>query len=377
MRVSDLVQAIKAQGVQLFTGVPDSQLRPFCDYLMAKEGISHRHLIAANEGNCLAIASGAYLATGRPACVYLQNSGLGNLMNPVCSLTHPKVYALPMILVIGWRGEPGVHDEPQHIYQGKITLESLQLLGIRALVLERTTSTPSFFADFADLCQDLKAGKSVAVVVRKGALQAEEKLVYHHQAAISREAAIEAIAGALPEHAVLVSSTGKISRELFEVRERMGQGHEKDFLTVGSMGHCSSIALGIALSSPKRPVVCLDGDGALLMHMGAMAVIGAQRPANLIHIVLDNGAHETVGGMPTVSEQVDFCAVAKACGYHYTAAVEDLHELCRQLHKMAVQAAGPAFLRVKVKLGARNDLGRPTRTPWQNRDDFMRTLKDR
>lgn len=377
MKASTLITAIEAMGIQFFTGVPDSQLRPFCDALMARKGICQNHQVAPNEGVCTALAAGEYLSSGRPACVYLQNSGLGNIANPVCSLTHPKVYAIPTLFVVGWRGEPGVKDEPQHLYQGEITLEFLELLGIRSLVLAPEEDDRCFLDHLSSLCKAaFPRGESVAVVVKKGALTGDCPQHYQNEYPLKREAAIRTIVEHCSARDFLISSTGKISRELFEVREALGQGHEHDFLTVGSMGHCSAIALRVAQNHSQRRVLCIDGDGALLMHMGTMALIGSARPANLVHILLDNGAHETVGGLPTVSESCDFCQIARSCGYPLAIEVHSGDELEAALDKLGRgQPSGPAFLRVFCALGARGDLGRPTRSPLQNRDDFIRELE--
>jgi phosphonopyruvate decarboxylase len=384
MKVSLLMEALEGEGVDFYTGVPDSQLKPLCNALMARYGISAKHRIAANEGNAVALAAGEFLATGRPACVYMQNSGLGNAVNPVCSLTHPKVYAIPMIFVVGWRGEPGVKDEPQHVYQGEITLRTLELLGIEYVVLDKATTEQDFLARFGAITPALREGRTVAVVVRKGALEGgagEGKKepfggeAGEGEALPQREESIEALVRALPKEAMIVSSTGKISRELFEVRERLGQDHSRDFLTVGSMGHGSSIAMRIAERHPERPILCLDGDGAALMHLGAMALIPASG-APLIHVVLDNGAHETVGGMPTVAGRLDLAGAALALGYASAADVSSVAELQKAV-AAALAGPRPAFIRMRVALGARADLGRPTRTPLQNRDDFMKRLEER
>lgn len=375
MKVSRLMEALEGEGVDFYTGVPDSQLKPLCNELMTRYGISAKHRIAANEGNAVALAAGEFLATGRPACVYMQNSGLGNVVNPVCSLTHPKVYAIPMIFVVGWRGEPGVKDEPQHVYQGEITLRTLELLGIEYVVLDKAMTEQDFLARFGAITPALREGRTVAVVVRKGALEGGAGEGGKGEALPQREESIEALVRALPKEAMIVSSTGKISRELFEVRERLGQDHSRDFLTVGSMGHGSSIAMRIAERRPERPILCLDGDGAALMHLGAMALIPASG-APLIHVVLDNGAHETVGGMPTVAGQLDLAGAALALGYASAADVSSVAELQKAV-AAALAGPRPAFIRMRVALGARADLGRPTRTPLQNRDDFMKRLEER
>ena len=303
------------EGFEFFAGVPDSQLKALCSFLMDRYGLDPaRHVIAANEGNAAALAAGYHLATGKVPVVYLQNSGLGNVVNPVASLLNEKVYAIPCLFIVGWRGEPGVHDEPQHLFQGEITLPLLDTLDIPYFVIGKDTTLEQVQAKLDEYRALFAQGKQAAFVVRKGALDYSGKTVYHNANPMSREAAIGHILAASGNDLV-VSTTGKASREVYELREVRGHGHGHDFLTVGSMGHSSSIALGIALQKPERRVWCLDGDGAAIMHLGALALIGANRPANLIHIVLNNEAHESVGGMPTVAGKLDLPGIAKACGY--------------------------------------------------------------
>lgn len=360
-------------GAEFYTGVPDSQLRPLCDYLMNAFGTDpRRHVIAANEGNAAALAAGYYLATGKIPVVYMQNSGEGNLINPAASLLHRKVYGIPVVFVVGWRGEPGVHDEPQHIYQGAVTLKLLEDLEIPAFVIGPETTDEQVRAAMEKFQAALKEGGDAAFVIRKGGLTYDRKADYHNQYALRREEAIRQIAAAAGEDPI-VSTTGKASRELFEIRERAGQDHSRDFLTVGSMGHASSIALGIALHRPEKRVWCLDGDGAMLMHMGAMAVTGQSRPKNLVHIVLNNAAHESVGGMPTAAGGLDLPGLAKACGYPHavTAAAEEELDAALQEAKARHELC---FLEVKCAIGARPDLGRPTTTPQENKRAFMDRL---
>lgn len=362
-------------GAEFYTGVPDSQLRPLCEYLMNAFGTDpRRHVIAANEGNAAALAAGYYLATGKIPVVYMQNSGEGNLINPAASLLHRKVYGVPVIFVVGWRGEPGVHDEPQHIYQGAVTLKLLEDLEIPAFVIGPETTDEQARAAMEKFQAALKEGGDAAFVIRKGGLTYDQKADYHNQYALRREEAIRQIAAAAGEDPI-VSTTGKASRELFEIRERAGQDHSRDFLTVGSMGHASSIALGIALHRPEKRVWCLDGDGAMLMHMGAMAVTGQSRPKNLVHIVLNNAAHESVGGMPTAAGGLDLPGLAKACGYPHavTAAAEEELDAALQEAKARHELC---FLEVKCAIGARPDLGRPTTTPQENKRAFMAHLRE-
>ena len=372
MKVEMLLETI---GAEFFTGVPDSQLRALCDYLMDTYGIDpHRHIIAANEGNAVALAAGYHLATGKIPVVYMQNSGEGNIVNPVASLLDERVYGIPMVFLVGWRGEPGIHDEPQHRFQGEITVKLLEDLEIRPFVIGKETAGSEAAAAMAEFRPLLAKGKSVAFVVRKEALTWEKKVSYHNRCTLRREEAIRHIARAAGTDPI-VSTTGKASRELFEIREQNGQSHQYDFLTVGSMGHASSIALGIALNRPGGKVWCIDGDGAALMHMGALAVIGASGADNLIHIVINNGAHETVGGMPTVAGAVDLPAVARACGYPRAVSVEMAEELTLELER-AREGSGPCLIDVKCALGARADLGRPTTSTKENKQSFMNYLKE-
>ncbi len=370
MKVETLTAII---GADFYTGVPDSQLRPLCDYLMNTWGIDPRHhIIAANEGNCTALAAGYHLATGRVPVVYMQNSGEGNIINPVASLLNDKVYAIPAVFVVGWRGEPGVHDEPQHIYQGEVTVRLLEDMGISTFIIGRDTTDAEVTEAMDRFRPVLAAGRDVAFVIRKGALEYGQKVRYQNGYTMKREEIIRHIVAASGEDPI-VSTTGKASRELFEIRAASGQGHQYDFLTVGSMGHSSSIALGIALNKPGQRIWCVDGDGAALMHMGAMAVIGANRPDNLVHVVINNGAHETVGGMPTVAGSIDLVGVAKACGYPRAERVETYEALDAALAR-AREGRELTLIEVKCAIGAREDLGRPTTTALENKQAFMACL---
>ena len=372
MKVERLFDII---GADFYTGVPDSQLRALCDFLMNRYGTDPKHhIIAANEGNSAAIAAGYYLATGKVPVVYMQNSGEGNIINPVASLLNDKVYAIPVIFIIGWRGEPGVHDEPQHTYQGEVTLRLLDDMDIKSFVISRETSEDELKNAMDTFRTRLSKGKDVAFVVRKGALDYSEKVAYKNGKTMKREEIIRHIVRVSGEDPI-VSTTGKASRELFEIREANGQSHKYDFLTVGSMGHSSSIALGIALNKPDRRIWCIDGDGAALMHMGAMAVIGANKPNNLIHIVINNGAHETVGGMPTVAGSIDLVAVAKACGYPYASRADSFDSLDGELDA-AKKRGELSLIEVTCSIGARDDLGRPTTTAVDNKKAFMSHIKN-
>jgi len=371
VKAEKLVEII---GSDFYTGVPDSQLKALCNHLMDRWGIDpQHHMIAANEGNCVGLAAGYHLATGKVPVVYLQNSGEGNIINPVASLLNEKVYAIPMVFIIGWRGEPGIHDEPQHIYQGEVTLKLLEDMGIQAFVISPDTTDSQVAEAMHGFRTLLDQGKNVAFVIRKNALSCDCGVKYQNQYQMTRESAIQEIVRASGTDPV-VSTTGKASRELFEIRERNGQSHQCDFLTVGSMGHSSSIALGVALNQPGKRVWCIDGDGAVLMHMGAMAVIGANRPDNLVHIVINNGAHETVGGMPTVAGEIDVIGVAKACGYPYVESVDTLEALEVALRTVKAKRE-LSMIEVKCAIGSRSDLGRPTTTTYENKNSFMFLIK--
>lgn len=371
MKVEKLVEII---GSDFYAGVPDSQLKALCNYLMDRYGIDQKHhIIAANEGNCTALAAGYHLATGKVPVVYMQNSGEGNIINPVASLLNDKVYAIPVVFIVGWRGEPGIHDEPQHIYQGEVTVKLLEDMGIEAFIIGKDTTDDEVAAKMTEFNKVLASGKDVAFVIRKGALTDAPKVEYKNDNQMVREDIIQHIVKASGEDPI-VSTTGKASRELFETRVANGQSHKYDFLTVGSMGHSSSIALGVAINKPEQRIWCVDGDGAVLMHMGSMAVVGANKPKNLIHVVVNNGAHETVGGMPTVASGIDLVAIAKACGYPNAVCVDTFEDLDSEL-EVAKGRNELSLIEVKCSIGAREDLGRPTTTALENKQNYMEYLK--
>ena len=372
IRPEFFIEALREKGIDCFAGVPDSLLKNICAYITDHFDAAH-NIIAANEGAAVGLAAGHYLATGQPACVYMQNSGEGNIINPLASLTDQEVYNIPVLLLIGWRGRPGVHDEPQHVKQGKVTTGLLNVMGVNYEVLSKEEDKA---AKQIDKAAKALANKEVfALVIEKDTFE-EYKLVNNQSPItlnLSREEAIQTVAAALGEKDCIVSTTGMISRELFEYRAAMNQGHERDFLTVGSMGHASQIALGIALAQPDRRVWCFDGDGAAIMHMGSMAIVANKAPKNYVHVVFNNGAHDSVGGQPTVGLKIDLPAVAKAVGYKATISVDSKEELVKQLSTL--KADGPILLEIKVKKGNRKDLGRPTTTPIQNKEALMTFLK--
>ena len=367
IRPEFFIEKLRENGIDCFAGVPDSLLKNICAYITDHCDAEH-NIIAANEGAAVGLAAGHYLATGQPACVYMQNSGEGNIINPLASLTDPEVYNIPVLLLIGWRGRPGVHDEPQHVKQGKVTTGLLNTMGINFDVLSKEEDKAE--KQIAKAVDALKKKDVYALVIEKDTF--DNYSLVNNQSPItlnlSREEAIQIVAAALGEKDCIVSTTGMISRELFEYRAAKGQGHERDFLTVGSMGQASQIALGIAMAKPDRKVWCFDGDGAAIMHMGSMAIVANKAPKNYVHVVFNNGAHDSVGGQPTVGLKIDLPAVAKAVGYKGTISVCSKDELVAALSKVA---EGPILIEVKVKKGNRKDLGRPTTTPTQNKDALM------
>lgn len=366
------IQALEERGVSFFTGVPDSLLKAFCS-CVSEEVPLGRHVIAANEGGAIALAAGHYLATGHLAIVYMQNSGQGNAVNPLLSLADPEVYGIPMLLLVGWRGEPGVKDEPQHLKQGKVTQALFEAIDIPCRLLPDNDQEAAVCLEEM-IRRTTTEHRPVALLVRAGTFEPHVRRTLAVRYSLKREAAVEAVVSCLPERAAVVSTTGHISRELYEYRERSGQGHEKDFLTVGSMGHASQIALGIALQQADRPVVCLDGDGALLMHLGAAVLIGSLKATNFHHVLLNNGVHDSVGAQKTAGFDVDFVQLALACGY-VDAVCVDSEEALLSAFKRQLQKDGPTFLEIRVAPGARKDLGRPKTTPEQNKKAFMDFLQ--
>lgn len=366
------VEQIGTRGTSFFTGVPDSLLKSLCAYITDSVDGEH-HIIAANEGNAVALGCGHYLATGAIPLVYMQNSGEGNAVNPLLSLADEDVYQIPVLLVIGWRGEPGVPDEPQHKKQGKVTLSLLDAMDIPFQVLSDSPEVVREQIATAYASME-KRQAPYALIVRKG-LFTEYSLKDGHKTSgtMSREEAIDCVVSYAPDSSIFVSTTGMASRELYEIREKYGHSHERDFLTVGSMGHASQIGLGIALEHKERQVFCLDGDGAALMHLGGMAIIGSKKPKNYCHIILNNGSHDSVGGQPTVGREVGLVSVSLALGYDSAIQVSTKEELEAALHG---QEAGLRCIEVLVKKGNRKELGRPKTTPVENKRAFMRYIAE-
>lgn len=376
MNAATFLEKLNSIGVNNYYGVPDSQLKPLCNLLYEKYGIGDRHIVAPNEGGAVALAAGYHLVTGECAMVYMQNSGIGNAVNPITSLLADEVYGIPVMFVIGWRGQPNIKDAPQHVFQGQITLELLETLKIKVLVLKENSTEEEFDKFLIGAKEHISEGKSCAIVISKGALKYKSSVSYANNNALSRERAIEIITQAAKENDVFVSTTGKASRELFEIRERQGQNHKKDFLTVGSMGHASMIAYAIAKQKKNTKVWCIDGDGAMVMHLGNGLLCGMGDADNLVHVVINNDAHETVGGMPVAGQGADFVEIAKAFGYKSYMLADD-EESLKECAKKADGLSGAVLIEVKTSIDSRKDLGRPTLSPKQNKTELMDFLQER
>ncbi|HUP57127.1 MAG TPA: phosphonopyruvate decarboxylase [Bdellovibrionota bacterium] len=367
---------LSESGFSFFTGVPDSLLKDFCAFL-GERVPSANHVIAANEGAAVAMAAGYHLATGSLPVVYLQNSGLGNAINPLLTLADPEVYAIPILFLVGWRGEPGLapRDEPQHAKQGRTMLKTLEAMELEYDIVDAASDCREIFRSAAASMRE--SGRSRFLVVRKGtfAPYVPTAPASGGKYDLSREDAIRLVLDTLAPEDLVVSATGMISRELYVLREKSGIGHRNDFLSIGSMGHCSQIALGLARELPSRRVYCLDGDGSVIMHMGSLAVAGSEAGANFRHVILNNGAHDSVGGQPTAGFRIDFCAIAKACGYRSSELASTREEAERAARRLAA-APGPSLLELRVKKGAREDLGRPDLSPIESKIVFMKGLRD-
>lgn len=374
MKVEELVYHLCELGVETITGIPDSTLNQFCDYI-ENEGkkFFKAHIVTENEGSAVGIAIGEYLATGKAACVYMQNSGLGNIVNPVTSLAHQEVYGIPMLFLIGWRGEPGIKDEPQHKFMGRITKGMLELLEIGYAVIDCETTQKELADIFEAARNSFSCNKQFAIIIKKGTFDKRESGKYVNKHSLVREEAIREIVKWLRPDDLIVSTTGKISRELYEQMDLIRGNHRQVFLTVGGMGHAKMIAYGIAKRRTQR-VVCLDGDGAVLMHMGGLAMIGRHPLNNLIHICLDNEAHESVGGMATGAAGTDYARIAQDSGYPCVYRADTRAEV-NSILKEVRDNEKLSFIQIKVMIGSRKDLTRPKESPEENKSAFMSVME--
>ena len=361
----------KDKEVDFFSGIPDSLLKSVCSYI-TDNTTETNHIIAANEGHALSIGIGYHLSTGKIPLIYMQNSGLGNVINPLLSLADQDVYSVPLLMMIGWRGEPGVKDEPQHKKQGRVTTSLLEVMEIPYKILTADSNVKEMNTALEEILSIAKKeNKPCALLIKKGFfMDYKFQSTTFYDRPLCRERAIEIIIDHLSELDIVVSTTGVASRELFEYREKLNSGHEKDFLTVGGMGHASQIALGIALQKKNRQVYCLDGDGALIMHMGSLAINASMNCSNFKHIIFNNSAHDSVGGQPTVGDKINISSIALNAGYQWAKTVSKELDIKLALSEMK-STKGLALLEIQVKKGFRKDLGRPTTTPIQNKKVFM------
>lgn len=371
MKIETIIKEIKRLGIESIIGVPDSTLKEFCDYMNYENVDNLKHYVPANEGAAVGLAAGVYLGTGKPACIYMQNSGIGNAINPIASLLNKEVYNIPAMFMVGWRGEPGIHDEPQHKFQGIITKELFGVLNIKNEVIDSHTTDEQLKVIFEEAKNELENNRQFVIIVKKGTFEKRGNKVHENSYKVIREDAIKEILKQIEATDMIVSTTGKISREVYEKSDIILGGHKQNFLTVGSMGHASMIALGLAKENENQRVYCIDGDGAVLMHMGSLAFIAKQNPKNLIHIVLNNDAHESVGGMPTCAVGVNISNIAQACGYPKVYHAYSLEEITTVLKK-AKGTNELCLIEVKVSLESRADLGRPKESARENKENFMK-----
>ena len=373
IEVKTFFETLRELGVVNFSGVPDSLLKNMCAYI-SDNTAPENHLITANEGSAVALSVGQYLATGRPSLVYMQNSGFGNAINPLLSLADPKVYGIPMIVLVGWRGEPGVKDEPQHIKQGEVMESLLEACDLHTVIIDAETEGIGEVLKTA-VEKSLTDSQPVVLLIKKNTFAPYKiRCPSPDIAEGAREDAIKMIVEASNDDDIFVSTTGMASRELFETRVKNKQPHERDFFTVGSMGHANMIALGLA-QNVERHVFCIDGDGASLMHLGNLTSIGQSGAKNLIHILLNNAAHDSVGGQPTCAANIDITSITAACGYKSSASISDLNQIKKIVQQFKL-IPGPHMLEIKICKGSRQDLGRPTNSPKYNKELLMSYLTE-
>lgn len=353
-----------ARGIDFFTGVPDSLMKHFLQYLHTNVE-PKRHIIAANEGLAVALAAGYYFSTGRLPLVYLQNSGLGNTINPLTSLADKEMFGVPMLLLIGWRGEPGEKDEPQHKKMGRITQQILETLEIPFFILEQEEVASLELVNKA-IETAVIAQQPVALLVKKGLFEPAKNSFTENAYELSREYVLEHLMNVFSGQETVVCTTGETGRSFYEINRRQGHLIKKELLSVGAMGLAAHIALGIDLWQDER-VVMLDGDGALLMHLGSLPATGKLTKKSFVHIVFNNGCHASVGGQPTLGFDIDFCTIAKACGYTTTFRIENKQSLQLWLDQ-SFNTQERQFVEIRINTAVSDHLPRPSGEPadWKN-----------
>jgi phosphonopyruvate decarboxylase len=375
MKASLFLNELKNIGIDVMAGVPDSTLKQLCDAINLDNGKLFKHYVTANEGAAVGLATGSYLATGKPACIYMQNSGEGNIINPLASIANDEVYGIPMLFLIGWRGEPGVKDEPQHVYQGKVTCKLLEVMNVPYAVIDENTTIDDIKVYLNSAAKSFEKHMQYAIIIKKGTFEAQASYKWDNGYTLVREQALKTILEVVYKDTYFVSTTGKISRELYEQSDRIYGGHDRIFMTVGGMGHASMIAYGVAQADESKKIVCVDGDGAVMMHMGALAFIANKQPKNMLHIVINNSAHESVGSMPTGYTGHTYADIAKACGYKNVYTVSTEEDLRDVLGKVKDNDE-LTMIEVLVSLESRKDLGRPKESASQNRENFMKSYSN-
>jgi len=367
---------LKSKGINFFTGVPDSLLKEFNNVILLNSE-KKNHIITANEGSAISIATGYHFATKQIPLVYLQNSGTGNIINPLMSLASKDVYSIPMLIVIGWRGEPGVKDEPQHIAQGKCMIDLIKSLDVTFDILPNSENEANEILN-KSIQMIKKESRPHILLVRKNTFEKHsEKVSIINNYSIYRKEAIEKLLNIFNKN-IILSTTGKISRELLESADEIGMNHDNIFLNVGAMGHVSMISLGIALNTNKK-VLCIDGDGSIIMHMGNLTSIGTSNCGNLIHVVLNNGMHESVGVQPTTAFDVNLSKVAESCGYSYCKKISKLEDLESELAKLVTSDFDkPVFLEVLInnKVNYTHELSRPKKSPIERKEKFINFINE-
>jgi len=369
---ADLYNILVKEEVDFFTGVPDSTLKHFCFYLDDNSTQSN-HIIAANEGNSIAIAAGYHFSTGKIPLVYMQNSGIGNALNPITSLADKEIFGVPMLVLVGWRGEPGKKDAIQHLKDGVTQIELLNSLGLSHTILR--PDKQSLKLQIQDSIEKSKSAKSPHIIlVSKDSFETYSPVFQEPKiSSMSREYAIAETLSFIKPDSAVISTTGKASRELYEIREKKGGMNKADIMVVGSMGHVSSFSLGVALQSPKRKVYCLDGYGSLIMHMGALPTIGKYSSSNFRHILLNNFSHDSVGGQDSSSNIIDFSLLSQAVSYKNYFKIRNKSDF-KEIFPQFIEAKGPSFLEIIVAKGSRADLSRPDLLPSENKKKFMTFL---
>ena len=364
--------------ILFFTGVPDSLLKYLCLCIDQSKDLKSNHIITSNEGAAIGLASGYHIGTNKIPLVYMQNSGIGNAINPLLSLTDSKVYSIPMLILIGWRGEPGVKDEPQHLSQGEVQIDLLNALKIPFDIISKNNNDYKLIID-RGLNYAKEKSSPFVILIKKNTFS---KIVFNsnkqgsNTLPLTREYCLGILLKSLPKNSIIVSTTGKTSREIFELRKLNNQPHENDFLTIGSMGHCSSIALGIAKTNPHLNIFCIDGDGSIIMHMGTLSTIGQELPDNFHHILINNYSHESVGGQKTSSEIIDFNLLSKSLNYKDYYRANNKNSLNKLIKEMLNNSNKPALFEIQVQPGSRSDLGRPTVTPKENKIKLMKKINE-